>query len=56
MITAAQIQTILNLVAKAPTTMGQAMQDGAAVAELVNLGQGLQTGALQISTVKDAEA
>lgn len=56
MITAAQIQTILNLVSKAPTTMGQAMQDGEAVAALVQLGQGLQsTQVVIISTAQLAQ-
>lgn len=51
MITPEQIQTVLNLVAKAPTTMSEAMRDGPAVAALIQLGQGLQQGALAITAV-----
>lgn len=44
MITANQIQTILNHAAKAPTTVGQAMADSEAFGALVDLGQALAAG------------
>jgi hypothetical protein len=44
MITADQIQTILNHASKAPTTVGQALNDGPAFAALVAVGQGLAIG------------
>lgn len=54
MITAEQIQIVLNHAAKAPTTLGQAMQDGQAVAAMVQFGNALAAGQVKIVPVDPA--